>query len=169
MADPRIARARAGDRAAFESLYREHVGRTNALCVRMCGDPVAAEEFVQRAFVRAWEALPGFRGDAGFGTWLHRIAVNEILADRRSHGRSVVRLADDGEVDVRERTPPHPGERVDLEAAIADLPPGARHALVLAEIEGWPHEDVANALGVSVGTVKSQVHRARQLLRERLR
>jgi RNA polymerase sigma-70 factor (ECF subfamily) len=168
-ADLRIAQAKAGDVRAFESLYRESAPRIYAVCLRMCADPSLAEEHVQRAFVRAWQGLAGFRGDAGFATWVHRIAVRSVLEDRRATSRSVVQLHADPAADPKERTPPHPGARMDLEAAIATLPDGARHVFVLHDVEGWSHDDIAAALGVTVGTSKSQLHRARALLREVLR
>lgn len=154
---------------AFEALYRQHIERVHALCIRMSADPSAAEELVQRAFVRAWERLASYRGDSAFATWLHRVTVNVVLEDRRAAGRQITRLAEAQAPEPASPTPPHPGVRMDLERAIGTLPVGARRVLVLHDIEGWSHEDIAAALGVSIGTTKSQLHRARQLLREVLR
>lgn len=164
-----VTRARAGDVAAFEALYRANVGRIYALCLRMSGDAAQADELVQRAFVRAWERLGSFRGDAAFSTWLHRVAVNVVLEDKRADRRGIVRLADDPDDEPRERTPVPPGTRTDLERAVAQLPDGARQVFVLHDVEGWPHEDIATAMGVTTGTTKSQLSRARSLLREMLR
>lgn len=161
--DLRVTRARQGDEEAFEQLYREHVGRVNALCLRLCGDPARAEELTQRTFVKAWTSLGRFRGEAAFGTWLHRIAVRVVLDEERSPWWR----RRQGAVPERGHRP-EPGHGVDLERALADLPPKARQVLVLHDVEGWRHQDVAEALGISVGTSKSQLGRARRLLRERL-
>ena len=168
----RIARARAGDVAAFEHLYREHAGRVFGLCLRMTGRADAAEDLTQDTFVSAWRSLAGYEGRSSFSTWLHRIAVNAVLATRRSpRGRGEVSLTDESGADVElpddagmdEATP------IDLERAIAALPPGARDILVLHGIYGYSHEEAAAMLGVAVGTCKAQLHRARQLLRGRMR
>ena len=87
-----VARAAAGDRRAFERLYREHVDRVYSLCLRMCGDRGMAEELVQDVFVRAWEKLTLFRGESSFGTWLHRLAVNVVLNARKGDGRRRSRI-----------------------------------------------------------------------------
>jgi RNA polymerase sigma-70 factor (ECF subfamily) len=166
--DLRVARAARGDVAAFEALYREHVGRVYALCLRLCADPRQAEECAQRAFVTAWQKLGTYRGEAAFGSWLCKVAVNVVRMDQRAGSRLPFELDATGAPEGRNPTPPHPGERVDLERAIATLPEGARQVLVLHDVEGWPHEDIAAALGVTVGTTKSQLHRARALLREAL-
>lgn len=164
-----VARAAAGDRRAFERLYREHVDRVFSLCVRMCGDRVMAEELVQDVFVRAWEKLTLFRGDSSFGTWLHRLAVNVVLNARKGDGRRQSRI--DGSVDDLETLPharDHVGERMDLQDAIAMLPPGARKVFVLHDVQGFRHEDIAELLGMTSGGSKAQLHRARLLLREAL-
>jgi RNA polymerase sigma-70 factor (ECF subfamily) len=157
-----IRRAQAGDVAAFSEIYRAHVGRIHALCRRLCGDVELAGVLTQDVFVRAWEKLAGFRADAAFSTWLHRLAVNLVLGDRRTRLRRAARevmsaVADDSlsRVDVG----------VDLERAIAALPAGARAVFVLFEIEGHSHEEIAELLEVAVGTSKAQLHRARTLLR----
>jgi RNA polymerase sigma-70 factor (ECF subfamily) len=168
-ADLDVVRARSGDMRAFERLYRANIGRVYAVCLRMSGDPAQADELVQSAFVRAWQRIGSFRGDSAFSTWLHRLAVNVVLEDRRSNQRAIVRLHDDAEADPRERTPVPAGTRLDLERAVALLPDGARQVLVLHDVEGWPHDEIAAAMGISVGTSKSQLSRARSLLRESLR
>jgi RNA polymerase sigma-70 factor (ECF subfamily) len=163
-ADLRVARARAGDVAAFESLYRDHVGRVRALCLRMSADPGLADDLTQTAFVRAWERLGTYRGDAAFSTWLHRLTVHVVLDERRSRQRRDARhLAARGD----EISPSREG-KVDLERAVFALPDGAREVFVLHDVEGWTHGDIAVALGISEGTTKSQLHRARRLLREAL-
>jgi RNA polymerase sigma-70 factor (ECF subfamily) len=163
-----IARARAGDRGAFEGLYRAHAGRVYALCLRMSGDPVRAEELTQDAFIRAWQGIHAFRGESGFGSWLHRIAVNVALADHRAAGRRerrVMPLADPPEGRV---APGDTAAAVDLERAVAALPPGARAVFVLHDVEGYAHEEIGRMMGVAAGTSKAQLHRARRLLREGL-
>lgn len=165
-----VRRAREGDARAFEALYRENLGRVFALCLRMVRDRTRAEELTQEAFVRAWEKLNTFRGDAAFSTWLHRLTVNLVLTDQRSRARrnDRVTLADDSGLPDTPGRNEAPGARVDLEQAIAALPEGARHVFVLYEIEGYRHEEIAEMMGIASGTTKAQLHRARRLLREAL-
>ena len=167
--DLTVRRAQQGDTAAFEQIYRANVGRIHALCLRLCGDPVRAEELTQDVFVRAWEKLALFRGESSFGTWLHRLAVNVVLNQLKSDGRQRKRVVDDdGAVDVLPARPTTPGDRMDLEKAIAGLPPGARRVFVLHDVEGYRHEEIAEQLGITSGGSKAQLHRARLLLREAL-
>jgi RNA polymerase sigma-70 factor (ECF subfamily) len=168
-----VALAARGDRQAFERLYREHVNRIFSLCARMVGDRTRAEELTQDAFVRAWEKLDQFRGDSAFGTWLHRLAVNVVLNDRQTENRRRGRQDESVEdVDtvahstVRAEVPP--GLSIDLERAIAGLPPGARKVFVLHDVEGYTHDEIGGMLGVTAGGCKAQLHRARLLLREAL-
>ena len=164
-----IAAATAGDRRAFERLYRTYGQRIYALCLRMCGDQGTAEELVQDVFVRAWQKLDTFRGDAAFGTWLHRVAVNIALSRRQQDGRQRERtVSDDDAVNVLPARPVSIGDRVDLESAIAQLPPGARRIFVLHDVEGYTHEEIGDFLGITSGGSKAQLHRARMLLREAL-
>jgi RNA polymerase sigma-70 factor (ECF subfamily) len=133
-----IDRARGGEVAAFERLYRAHVGRVHGLCRRMVGDWHLAEELTQDVFVRAWRRLSSFRGDAAFGTWLHRIAVNRVIEEWRARTRR------EGRVDELDEALEYPAavgaggpERtLDLERAIAALPPRARTVFVLHDVEG---------------------------------
>ena len=174
--DPDVALAAAGDRGAFERLYRAHVNRVYAVCVRMTGDRSQAEELTQDVFVRVWEKLSLFRGESAFTTWLHRIAVNVVLNARKSAGRGRSRFegggggreGDEDEVAQLPARPHVPGDRMDLEAAIKTLPPGARRVFVLHDVEGYRHEEIAEMLGVTTGATKAQLHRARMLLREAL-
>lgn len=172
-----VERARAGDSGAFEALYRRHVGRVYALCLRLAGDRHRAEDHVQEAFMKAWERLTEYRGEAAFATWLYRIAVNAALAghrhDRRRGGHLRISAAERGEDpdQTLEQLPASgdsPAVWLDLERAIAALPDGARAVFVLHDIEGWQHEEIATLMGLAVGTSKAQLHRARRLLRERL-
>ena len=166
-----VKQARSGDVAAFESLYRRHEGRVYALCLRMTRSPDRAEDCVQEAFVKAWRSLPAFEGRSAFGTWLHRIAVNQVLSLQRKESRRPGHLE---LVEERlEQTDDRPRERdagieMDLEEAVGSLPPGARNVFVLNAVHGYSHEETANMLGVAVGTCKAQLHRARKLLAARL-
>lgn len=163
-----VRRAQAGDRAAFQRLYEDHVGRVYALCLRLTGDPEDAMERAQDVFVRAWEKLSSFRGEAAFATWLHRLAVNVVLMDRRSAGRRERRADVAAFLGPRSEPAPRAGLAVDLERAIAALPPGARSVFVLYDVEGYRHEEIAEMTGIAAGTSKAQLHRARKLLREAL-
>lgn len=171
--DQALARlASGGDMPAFEALYRRHLGRVHGVIVRLVGGNVArAEELTQDAFVRAWQALPGYRFESRFSTWLHRLAVNTALMELRSRR---ARPGDDEDDSALEAfgVPDSAGHgtalRTDLERAVATLPPRARAVLVLHDVEGWKHEEIANTLGMAVGSSKAQLHRARGLLRQRL-
>lgn len=165
-----VERAQAGDDEAFGALYREHVGRIHALCLRLAGDAQAAGELTQDVFVRAWEALPSFRGESAFGSWLHRLAMNVFLGKRRATGRRERRVFSTDEPALLERPAErsHPGARLDLEQAIAALPKGARAVFVLHDVEGYQHGEIARMTGIAEGTSKAQLFRARRLLREAL-
>jgi RNA polymerase sigma-70 factor (ECF subfamily) len=164
--------AAAGDTSAFEALYRRHAARVHGVVARLVGfDRARAEDLVQEAFVRAWQALPAYRFESAFGTWLHRLAVNTALMELRSR-RSRPQADGDDEALERVGTPDSAGHAtalsLDLERAVATLPPRARAVLVLYDVEGWKHEEIADALGMAVGSSKAQLHRARGLLRTRL-
>ena len=165
-----IQRARSGDTRAFERLYREHVGKVYGLCLRMTRDPALAEDCTQETFINAWRALDRFETRSSVGTWLHRIAVNAVLAKRRKATAVVVdsELAEDGEESDTGWSLETPLEVREIEKAIEDLPEGARDVLVLYGIYGYSHSEAAEMLGVAEGTCKAQLHRARGLLRDRL-
>jgi RNA polymerase sigma-70 factor, ECF subfamily len=165
-----VESAKRGSTAAFETLYRNHVGKVYGLCLRMTANRATAEDCTQEAFIQAWRSLPAFESRSAFGTWLHRIAVNAVLAQGR---RRSERLGTSGSAEDEAAALPDPsvgdaGTVLDLEAGLRRLPAGARQALVLVGLYGYSHEEAAELLGVAVGTCKSQVHRARQLLGERL-
>jgi RNA polymerase sigma-70 factor (ECF subfamily) len=167
--DGLVERARRGDVDAFEQLYRLHAGRVYALCLRLTADPVAARELAQDTFVKAWEALPRFRADASLTTWLHRIAVNALLERRRGETRRSARVSladdeDEGESIAGVVAAPDVATAIDLERAIGALPPGVRRAFVLHDVEGYTHEEIAMMTGLAAGTLRAQLHRARQLL-----
>lgn len=165
-----VERAARGDHEAFERLYRGHVGRVYALARRMTGEDVA-EDLTQEVFIRAWQKLDTFKGNARFGTWLHRLAVNHILSRRETMARRESRRVR-GEGILDRVTAPlrrDSAAALDLDTAMAHLPSGARDVFVLYDVEGYPHDEIAGLMGISVGTSKSQLHRARKLLREHLR
>ena len=162
-----VERAQQGDVAAFKAIYRSNVGRVHALCLRMVGDRSTAETLTQDVFVRAWEKLGSYRGDAAFSTWLHRLAVNVVLQERRSSSRRMAReKASSVHGNGSSANPERADAGHDLDRAIATLPTKARMVFVLHDIEGYQHQEIAELMGTSVGTSKAQLHRARQLLRE---
>jgi RNA polymerase sigma-70 factor (ECF subfamily) len=163
-----VRRAQAGDRAAFEELYRDNLRRVFALCLRLCGDPSLAEEIAQDVFVRAWQKLDQFRGESAFSSWLHTLTVNVALTERRSRRRRTSRVvaAEDPTVFEQPRETQRPEAGMDLERAMDVLPPGARAVFVLHDVEGYRHHEIAELTGVATGTSKAQLHRARRLLRE---
>lgn len=169
-----VAAAARGEMRAFEALYRRHAGRVHGVIARLVGGHGArAEDLTQEAFVRAWQALPAFRFESSFSTWLHRLAVNTALMELRSR-RS--RPQDEGDSDEEifdligsaDSAGHTTALSMDLERAVASLPPRARAVLVLYDVEGWKHEEIAAELGMAVGSSKAQLHRARNLLRGRL-
>lgn len=167
-----VERARNGDCAAFEVLYRRHRDRIYGLVWRLCGgDSALAEDLLQEAFVRAWRKLDGFRGNSRFGTWLHRLSVNVALSDRRIRMRRVERetaLEGSAERTARGDRDVYVDQQTDLEQAIATLPERARTVLVLYDVEGYTHAEIAEMTGMAVGSSKAQLHRARKLVREEL-
>lgn len=165
-----VARARDGDMAAFEQLYRRYAGRIYAVCLRITADQGVAEECAQDAFLKAWDALSEFRGESSFGTWLTRIAINMALQRLRLERRHL-RLIQPGTGELMDTfaapdTAPDPD--MDMERLVAGLPPAARAVFVLHAIEGYSHEDIAAMIGIATGTCKAHLHRARQLLQTRL-
>lgn len=166
-----VARARAGEARAFERLYRRHRDRVYGLSWRLCdGDRAKAEQATQDAFVRAWEKLDGFRGEAQFGTWLHRITVNVVLGDRRLLQRWVTfdDATEHGTPESLRVAAADTDTARDLERALARLPKGARSVLWLHDVEGYKHEEISALTGIAVGTSKAQLHRARKLMKEHL-
>ena len=165
-----VARAQQGDARAFEAVYHRTTDRVYAVCLRMCGSAEEAAERVQDTYVRAWERLGSFRGESLFSTWLHRLAVNMVLESRRSLGRRRARELSEPEMErfAHAAVAAMPGTRVDLERAIAALPEKAREVLVLRDVEGFKYEEIARMTGVTLGTVKAQIHRARGLVKEAL-
>jgi RNA polymerase sigma-70 factor, ECF subfamily len=168
-----VSRAAAGDVDAFERLYRGHVGHVFAVCLRMSGDRRQATELTQDVFVRFWERLTTFRGESALSSWLHRLAVNVVLNEMRTTRRRTSRVSlvekrddPDGPILQAATRPGEPESRIDLEEALATLPPGARTVFVLHDIEGYRHDEIAKLTGSAEGTSRAQLHRARKLLME---
>ena len=177
--DQTVRSAQRGDERAFAALYDAHAPRVYGLCLRLCGDPVAAADLVQDVFVRVWERLGTYRGDSAIGTWIHRVAVNTVLQEGRTARRRSLRvaIASDlrgmsasttlSDLDVAAVTR-DPGARLDMEQCIAALPPGARAVFILHDVEGFSHAEIGGQLGIAEGTSKAHLFRARRLLREAL-
>jgi RNA polymerase sigma-70 factor (ECF subfamily) len=163
-----VALAVGGDSRAFERLYRTHHGRVFSLALRMVG-PVWAEDLTQEVFVRAWTKLETFQRKSAFGTWLHRLAVNLILSRRQTLRKREQRHRSDPDLFARlSAGESDPGLGLDFEGAIQRLPEGARQVFVLFDVEGYRHDEIAEVMGISPGTSKSQLHRARMMLRDYL-
>lgn len=163
-----VERAKAGDRLAMERLYDAHAGRVYTVVRRLAGDDHLAEDFAQEAWVRAFEKIHLFRGEASFGTWMYRLATNVALNRLRRRSRRtdvesaaalLPRVSELDESFIHRRA---------LELALDKLPPGYCRVLVLHDVEGWTHEEIADALQVNIGTSKSQLHKARARMRQML-
>ena len=169
-----VARCREGDLGAFEELYRTHAGRLYSLAFRMLGNATDAEDLLQEIFLSAHRKLESFRGDAALGTWLYRLAMNQILDYVRSRAARAGQLTDgldDATVladALGHRLADRAIDRIDLERAIGELPEGCRAAFVLHDVDGLEHKEIAQVLGIAEGTSKSQVHKARLRLRAML-
>ncbi len=166
MADAALAAA--GDGRAFERLYSSHVARIYTLARRMAGTE-RAEELTQDVFVRAWQKLPTFRGEAGFGTWLYRLAVNLILGRLAAGRADRERFEEDRDANAELAAKGGSLElAIDFESAVEHLPHGARQVFVLHDVEGFTHREIGEMLGITEGTSKAQLHRARMMLRRHL-
>ena len=163
-----IERASSGDGRAIRALYDRYSPRVYAVVRRIAGDEMLAQDYAQEAWIRAIRALPTFRGDARFSTWLHRIAVNAALqAVRKADTRRKRQAAMPEEVEDS----PRPGDALlqkRLEQALDALPEGMRRVLILHDVEGYTHEEIGNVLGVATGTSKSQLFKARAKMRDML-
>lgn len=173
--DQVIEKAKAGDVSCFEALYMRHKRRVFSLCLRMTGDYAQAEDFTQEAFLQLYRKIASFRGESAFSTWLHRLSVNVVLMHFRKKGLSQVSLEETLEPQHEGEAPREIGardqvlhgsiDRLTLEAAIAELPPGYRIIFILHDVEGYEHNEIAEMLGCSIGNSKSQLHKARMKLR----
>jgi len=161
-----VSRAKMGDIKAFEQLYRTFEKRVYALCFRMASNAALAEELMQEAFVMAWRKIDSFQGDSQFGTWLYRLTSNVVISYFRVRKNQSFEGEDSEMVGDN-----HSSDKLDLnrdlERAIAELPEKARMILVLHDIEGYKHQEIAEKMAISEGTSKAQLHRARQLLKAR--
>ncbi|MEX2584091.1 MAG: sigma-70 family RNA polymerase sigma factor [Gemmatimonadota bacterium] len=169
MEDELIERAINGDREAAGRLYERHASRVYAIVRRLAGDDAQAEDMAQEAWIRVFRALPRFRGDSRFTTWIHRIAVNAALCGQRrgKRSRQVLQIvAAVPDLAARRETPLL---KLELETALDSLPAGMRRVLVLHDVEGYKHDEIAEMLGVAPGTCKSQLFKARAKLRELMR
>lgn len=165
-----VRKAQTGDASAFERLYELQVRRMYALCLRMVSDHRRAEELTQDIFVRAWETIDSFKFQSAFSTWLHRLGTNVVLGFLRTERRREGRITPTDDLTAFETGVRHamPETKLDLERAIATLPDGAREVLVLHDIEGYRYREIAEMTEIAEGTVKSQLNRARRLVREAL-
>ncbi len=174
-----IRLAQKGDANAFERLYQLHNRRVYSLCLRMVGNPAAAEDLAQEAFLQLFRKIQTFRGESAFSTWLHRLTVNVVLM--RLRRKNVIESSLDELAEQDEESGSAPREvgaadlqlsgsvdRVNLERAVGHLPPGYRAVFLLHDVEGYEHNEIADMLGCSIGNSKSQLHKARTRLRELL-
>jgi RNA polymerase sigma-70 factor, ECF subfamily len=168
-------RAGEGDMKAFEELYQRHNRRVYSLCLRMTANVTEAEDLAQEVFIQLFRKIGSSRGESAFTTWLHRLTVNQVLMHFRKRGVRLEQTTEDGETPVQVvKGTENPSampivDRIALDKAIAQLPPGYRTVFTLHDIEGHEHEEIARMLGCSVGTSKSQLHKARMKLRSLLR
>jgi RNA polymerase sigma-70 factor, ECF subfamily len=173
-----IERAKNGDAEAFEVLYNLHKRRVYSLCLRMTANTAQAEDLTQEAFLQLFRKIGTFRGESAFSTWLHRMAVNVVLMHLRKKGLPVVSLEETIETEeeaprkeLGAQDPVLAGsvDRLQLQRAVEDLPPGYRTIFVLHDVEGYEHNEIAGLVGCSIGNSKSQLHKARMKLREFLK
>lgn len=175
-----IRRAQGGDPEAFERLYRLHSRRVYSVVLRMVGNPAEAEDLTQEAFLQLFRKIHTFRGDAAFSTWLHRLAVNVVLMKLRKKSLVETSLDEPADADDESSGPKRDVgaedpliegsvDRVHLERAVAELPPGYRMVFLLHDVQGYEHNEIASIMDCSIGNSKSQLHKARTRLREILR
>jgi len=173
-----VARAQRGEEKAFEELFQRHKQRVYSLCLRMTANTAEAEELTQEAFLQVFRKIHIFRGDSAFSTWLHRLSVNIVLMRWR---KKTICETPIGEIDGGEEFDQQPREygapdlalsgsidRLNLDRAVAQLPPGYKQAFVLHDVQGYQHNEISTLLGVSIGNSKSQLHKARMRLRKLL-
>lgn len=167
--------AAAGDMAAFEELYNRHHRRVYSICLRMLQNASEAEDLTQDVFIQLYRKVGSFRGDSAFTTWLHRLTVNQVLMHFRKRNVKFEKTTEEGETPVQivsgtENPFRMPiVDKIALDIAIAQLPDGYKNVFVLHDVEGFEHEEVAKILGCSVGTSKSQLHKARLKMRKLLK
>jgi RNA polymerase sigma-70 factor, ECF subfamily len=175
-----IERAKQGDAQAFQELYDRHKRRVYSLCLRMTANTAEAEDLSQEAFLQLYRKIGTFRGESAFSTWLHRLSVNVVLMHLRKKNLPVVSLEETTQGSGEDDTPKKDFgaedlalagsiDRLQLQRAVDDLPPGYRTIFVLHDIEGYEHNEIATIVGCSIGNSKSQLHKARMKLRDLLR
>jgi RNA polymerase sigma-70 factor, ECF subfamily len=173
-----IERAKQGDAPAFQALYDKHKRRVYSLCLRMTANTAEAEDLTQEAFLQLYRKIGTFRGESAFSTWLHRLSVNVVLMQLRKKSLPVVSLEEttQGEEDTPKKDFGAEDlalagsiDRLQLQKAVEDLPPGYRMIFVLHDIEGYEHNEIATIVGCSIGNSKSQLHKARMKLRDLLK
>ena len=176
-----IERAKQGDAEAFQVLYDMHKRRVYSLCLRMTANTAEAEDLAQEAFLQLFRKIGTFRGESAFSTWLHRLSVNVVLMHLRKKGLPVVSLEETTQGSGGEEDTPKKDfgaedlalagsiDRLQLQKAVDDLPPGYRTIFVLHDVEGYEHNEIATIVGCSIGNSKSQLHKARMKLRDLLR
>jgi RNA polymerase sigma-70 factor, ECF subfamily len=167
-----VALWRGGDTHAFEALYRRHASRVYTLACRLGGSPEDGEDLLQEIFLQAYRKIGSFKGDAAFGTWLYRLALNHCLDFVRSRQAKMNKLTETLDADTSLEPSARrdsPIARLDLERALMRLPDGCREAFVLHDVEGLDHKEVGERLGIAEGTSKSQVFKARLRLRALLK
>ena len=174
--DIEINTALTGDHmSGFEELYRKHYRRVYSICLRMTGNTAEAEDLTQEVFFQVYRKIGSFRGDSAFTTWLHRLTVNQVLMHFRKRGVKLEHTSEEGDFTNVTETPLGSTRRVSLvdrlalDKAIGELPAGYRTVFLLHDVEGYEHEEIATMLKVSIGTSKSQLHKARMRLRELLK
>jgi RNA polymerase sigma-70 factor, ECF subfamily len=173
-----IERAKQGDAQAFQALYDKHKRRVYSLCLRMTANTAEAEDLTQEAFLQLYRKIATFRGESAFSTWLHRLSVNVVLMHLRKKSLPVVSLEEttQGEDDTPKKDFGAEDlalagsiDRLQLQKAVDDLPPGYRTIFVLHDVEGYEHNEIATIVGCSIGNSKSQLHKARMKLRDLLK
>jgi RNA polymerase sigma-70 factor (ECF subfamily) len=179
LASEAIRLAQSGDAGAFERLYQLHNRRVYSLCLRMVGNTAEAEDLTQEAFLQLFRKVATFRGESAFSTWLHRLAVNVVLMKLRKKSGMETSLEQITEPDEDSGGPRRDFgspdlrlsgsiDRVNLQRAVDQLPPGYKSVFVLHDVQGYEHNEIANIMGCSIGNSKSQLHKARMRLRELL-
>lgn len=174
-----IEKAKQGDAQAFQGLYDKHKRRVYSLCLRMTSNTAEAEDLTQEAFLQLYRKIGTFRGESAFSTWLHRLSVNVVLMHLRKKTLPVVSLEETTQVSEEDTPKKDFGaedlalagsiDRLQLQKAVDDLPPGYRTIFVLHDVEGYEHNEIAAIVGCSIGNSKSQLHKARMKLRDLLR
>jgi len=174
-----IERAKQGDAEAFQALYDRHKRRVYSLCLRMTANTAEAEDLTQEAFLQLYRKIATFRGESAFSTWLHRLSVNVVLMHLRKKGLPVVSLEETTQGGEEDSPKKDFGaddvalsgsiDRLQLQRAVDELPPGYRTIFVLHDVQGYEHNEIAGLVGCSIGNSKSQLHKARMKLRDLLK